>query len=411
MKRQTVAHWAPLFISIAVLATTALAAEVRDNASLPVAGRSVVVSQYGIVSATQTLAARAGTQILERGGNAVDAAIAANAAMGLMEPFANGVGGDLFVIIRLAKTGKMYGLNAGGWAPTGLTADFLREQGIKTMPKAGIHSVTVPGVVAGWAAMHERFGQLAFADILAPAIFYAEHGFPVAEQAARPWAALNEDSPYFRADFTDPNLLRTFRVDGQTPRFGEMFRNPNLGKTLRYIAEQGRDGYYTGPVADAILTTSDKLGGTLTAVDLAEFEPEWVEPISTTYRGWTVSEIGPNTQGIAALMMLNIMERFPLGKYGFHSAKTLHVMIEAKKLAYADMLHYVGDPRFSTIPVPEMLNKRHATIRAALINPARANCAATPSEFHSVTSRQGSDTTYISAIDHDGNIVSLIQSN
>lgn len=320
MKRQTVAHWAPLFISIAVLATTALAAEVRDNASLPVAGRSVVVSQYGIVSATQTLAARAGTQILERGGNAVDAAIAANAAMGLMEPFANGVGGDLFVIIRLAKTGKMYGLNAGGWAPTGLTADFLREQGIKTMPKAGIHSVTVPGVVAGWAAMHERFGQLAFADILAPAIFYAEHGFPVAEQAARPWAALNEDSPYFRADFTDPNLLRTFRVDGQTPRFGEMFRNPNLGKTLRYIAEQGRDGYYTGPVADAILTTSDKLGGTLTAVDLAEFEPEWVEPISTTYRGWTVSEIGPNTQGIAALMMLNIMERFPLGEYGFHSA-------------------------------------------------------------------------------------------
>ena len=391
-------------VSAAVVLTAVLAA-LATGADKPVVGRSVVATEYGIVAASQPLAARAGVQILERGGNAIDAAIAANATIGLMEPTGNGIGGDLFAIIYVAETDQVYGLNSSGWAPAGLDVELLATQGIETMPRRGIYTVTVPGVVAGWDALRRRFGMLPFSEILAPAIHYADNGFPLSEVVARIWGQSEEMLA------SHPNSKATFLIDGRSPRAGEVFRNPDLAASLRRIAEQGRDGYYRGATAAAILAISKESGGVFEAADLAEFEPEWVDPIETTYRGWSVYEIGPNTQGIAALMMLNLMERFPLGEYGFHSAEALHVMVEAKKLAYADMLRYVGDPRFSPIPVPAMLDKEHGASRARKIDPAMAQCSVTPSEFKSVTDAEGGDTIYMTAIDKDGNIVSLIQSN
>jgi gamma-glutamyltranspeptidase/glutathione hydrolase len=371
----------------------------------PVVGRSVVATEYGIVAASQPLAARAGVQILERGGNAVDAAIAANATIGLMEPTGNGMGGDLFAIVYWAKTGELIGLNSSGWAPAGLTVELLASKGIEAMPQRGIYSVTVPGVVAGWDALRSRLGTLPFSEILAPAIHYAENGFPLSEVIARGWARSSEMLA------SHPNSKETYLIDGRPPRAGEVFRNPDLAASFRRIAEKGRDGYYKGQTAEAILAISAETGGVFTTSDLEEFQPEWVTPIETRYRGWKVYEIGPNTQGIAALMMLNLMERFPIREYGFHSANALHVMIEAKKLAYADMLRYVGDPRFSPVPVGPMLDKTHAAERARLIDLAKATCSVTPSEFRTVTDAEGGDTIYMSAVDKEGNIVSLIQSN
>lgn len=370
----------------------------------PVVGRSKIATQYGIVAASHPLAARAGVQILERGGNAIDAAIAANAVMGLVEPMMNGIGGDLFAIIYEAKTGKLHGLNAGGWAPTGLTPELLKSKGIDRMPGRGIYAVTVPGAVKGWDAMRSKLGKLPFADSLAPAIYYAEQGYPVSDVVAGMWAGGQERLA------SHPNSAKTFLMNGRAPKAGEVFKNPDLGGTLRLISEKGTAGFYAGKTADAILTISREMGGTMTAADLQEYAPDWVDPISTTYRGWTVYELPPNTQGIAALIMLNMMERFPLGEYGFHSAKSLHVMIEAKKLAYADMIRYVADPKFSQAPVNAMLSKTNAEARARLIDPAKAQCTVEPSKFDGLTNSQGHDTIYLSAIDRDGNIVSLIQS-
>ncbi len=370
-----------------------------------VAGRSVVATELGIVAASQPLAARAGVQILERGGNAIDAAIAANATIGLMEPTGNGMGGDLFAIIYLAETNEVIGLNSSGWAPSGLTVEHLATQGIETMPQRGIHAVTVPGVVAGWDALVRRHGSLPLSEILAPAIHYAENGFPLSEVISRGWARSEKMLS------SHPNSKKTYLPKGRPPKAGEIFKNPDLGASLRRVAAHGRDGYYKGKTADAILAISKETKGTMVARDLVEFEPEWVTPIETTYRGWSVYEIGPNTQGIAALMMLNLMERYPMGDYGLHSPEALHVMVEAKKLAYADMLHYVGDARFSPIPVPEMLDKAHAAERAKKIDASQAQCKVTPSEFSTVTDAEGGDTIYLTAIDRHGNIVSLIQSN
>jgi gamma-glutamyltranspeptidase/glutathione hydrolase len=372
----------------------------------PVPGRSVVATTLGIVAASQPLAARAGVQILERGGNAIDAAIAANATIGLMEPTGNGIGGDLFILYYEAKTGVVHGLNASGWAPSGLTPEFLAAKGITKMPQRGIYSVTVPGVVAGWDAMRAKFGTKPFAELLAPAIHYAENGFPLSEVTAGGW------SRSAKMHSEHPNSKKTYLVDGvRAPRAGEVFKNPDLAGSLRRIAERGRDGYYTGATAEAILTISKEQGGTFTAADLAEYQPEWVTPVKTDYRGWTVYEIGPNTQGVAALMMLNLMERFPLGEYGFHSPNAMHVMIESKKLAYADMLRYVGDPRFTTIPTAAMLDKARTRDRAELIIPDEATCEVLPDRLPGITDAQGHDTIYMSVVDKDGNIVSLIQSN
>jgi gamma-glutamyltranspeptidase/glutathione hydrolase len=369
-----------------------------------VIGRSKVSSKLGIVAASQPLAARAGVQVLEHGGNAIDAAIAANAVLGLVEPHYNGIGGDLFAIYYEAKSKKLYGLNAGGWAPTGLTPAVLRSKGQTRMPGSGIYTVTVPGAIKGWETMRARFGRLPMADILAPAIYYAEDGFPVTDVVARYWSGGQ------RRLGAEPHAAAAFLLNGRAPVAGQIMKNPDLAKTLRLVAQRGVAGFYEGPVGDAILAISKEKGGTMTAADLKEYQPEWVDPISTTYRGWTVHELPPNTQGIAALMMLNLMERFPIAEYGLTSAKALHVMIEAKKLAYADMLQYVADPKFSQVPVAQMLSRANAEARAALINPAKAACAVEPSKFAGLTDGHGGDTIYLSVIDRDGNIVSLIQS-
>jgi gamma-glutamyltranspeptidase/glutathione hydrolase len=251
--------------------------------------------------------------------------------------------------------------------------------------------------------LRARFGRLPLSEILAPAIFYAENGFPVSDVVAATWAGLADKLA------GEPNAAQTFLPNGRAPRAGEVFRNVELAASLRLIAHAGPAGFYSGEIARAILELSSQQGGSMTAADLSELEAEWVDPVSTTYRGWTVYELPPNTQGIAALLMLNLMEQFPLGKYGF-SAKALHVMIEAKKLAYADMLQYVGDPRFTTTPVPAMLSKAHARERARLVDPARAASSVEPSVFDGLTTSAGGDTIYLAAIDRDGTIVSLIQS-
>ncbi|HEY7923910.1 MAG TPA: gamma-glutamyltransferase [Vicinamibacteria bacterium] len=374
-----------------------------EDARRPLVGRSLVTTRNGIVASSQPLAARAGTLVLERGGNAVDAAIATNAAVGVMEPAMNGIGGDLFVLYWDAKAGKLHGLNASGWAPTGLTPQALAAKGVTTMPRDGAASVTVPGAVAGWQALRDRFGTKPLSELLAPAIHYASEGFPVGEITADAWTAASG-----RVDA--PSASRIYLPGGRPPAPGQLFKNPDLARSLSRIAERGRDGFYKGETADAIVRTLREAGGTMTLADLAELEPEWVEPISTQYRGWTVSEIPPNTQGIAALMMLEIMETFPLGEWGFHSPRALHAMIEAKKLAYADMLRYVADPRFGAVPVAQLLDRTRAARRAKQVDMAKAACEVAPDRLAGLTDAKGGDTIYLSVVDKDGNIVSLIQS-
>jgi gamma-glutamyltranspeptidase/glutathione hydrolase len=375
-------------------------------AALPIPGRSVASSQHGVAASSQPLAAQAAAQILHRGGNAVDAAIAANSAQGLMEPTSNGMGGDLFALLYLAKEDKLYGVNASGWSPAGMTLEHLKAKGVAgELPYRGVHTVTVPGAVAGWTLLHKRFGRLPMATDLAPAIWYAEHGFPVMEVTAGLWSRSVEMLAQ------DPESRATFLLDGRSPRAGETFRNPALARSLRRVAENGREGFYKGPTAQAIVDVVREHGGTMTLEDLSEFEAEWVEPIQTTYRGWKVTELPPNGQGIAALQMLNLLEQFPIREWGFHSARTLHAMIEAKKLAYADLLRYIGDPRFSRIPVQQLLAKEGAARRAKLIDPRKAACQVEPSQIPGITASRGSDTIYLTVADGEGNIVSLIQSN
>jgi gamma-glutamyltranspeptidase/glutathione hydrolase len=363
--------------------------------------RSMVVTRYGVVAAENPLAAQVSATILADGGNAVDAAVATNAMMGLVAPMSNGIGGDLFAIVYETKSGRLYGLNASGYAPSALSIEYLRGKGITTMPYRGIHSVTVPGAVDGWAKLLERFGRMAFARVLAPAIRVAEEGFPVTELVSAIWSA-NE-----RVLKADTVGAQTFLLDGHAPSVGEVFRNPFLAWSLKEIAQQGRDAFYKGNIARRIVELSKRHGGTLSEQDLAEFSSEWVDPISTTYHGWMVYELPPNGQGIAALMMLNIMERFPIRTYGHNSTASLHVMIEAKKLAYADLLRYVADQRFSTVPVRGLLNKAYARERAARIDTTKASCDVSPGNPPYL----GDDTIYLSVVDKEGNMVSLIQSN
>jgi gamma-glutamyltranspeptidase/glutathione hydrolase len=362
-------------------------------------GRSVVATQYGIVATSQVSASQAGARALEQGGSAIDAAIAANAVLQVTEPTSNGMGGDLFAIYWDAKTGKLYGLNASGWAPKALTIEHLKAKNITEMPQHGIDSVTVPGVVDGWTKLHDRWGKLPWRDLFQPAIFYAEHGFPVAE-IIHAWWDGDRDGLMANAE-----SRRVFLPGGKAPETGKIFRNPDVARALTLVADQGESAFYKGEIAKAILKTSNDLGGTMTADDLAEYSAEWVDPISTTYRDWTVYELPPNGDGIAALEMLNIMERFKPAPEGPHSAAEVHTRIEAMKLAYADVKAYVGDPRFGKIPVPDLLSKDFAATRASLIDPAKANCTVAPGALGK------SDTTYFSVVDRDGNILSIIQSN
>jgi gamma-glutamyltranspeptidase/glutathione hydrolase len=363
--------------------------------------RSLVASPDGVVASESVLASQVGARILEAGGNAIDAAIATNAMLGLVAPMNDGIGGDLFAIVHEADSGRLHGLNASGWAPAGLSAAFLLHQNLEQMPQQGIHSVTVPGAVAGWHSLARRFGSRPLAELLAPAIAYAEHGFPVEEVVQGYWHA---SEALLRQDAA---ASATYLPQGRTPLVGELFQNPALAWTYRQIAVLGRDAFYRGEVARKILSTSAAHGGTLTAADLAEFETEWVEPLSTTYRGWTVCELPPNGQGIAALEMLNIIERFPLREWGHNSVRTLHALIEAKKLSYADLACHVGDMRFASIPVEGLLSREYAADRAAQIDPARAAAIAAPG------TPPGTDhgTTYLAVADRAGNLVSLIQSN
>ena len=362
--------------------------------------RSMVISPDGIVATEHPLAAQAGARILEDGGTAVDAAVAANAMMGLVAPMSNGIGGDLFAIVYEASTGRLHGLNASGWSPAALTPEHLRGKGAaERMPRRGIDSVTVPGTVDGWDKLLRRFGRKGFAEALGPSIAYAEAGFPVPEIVSTLW---RDSEKELRAD---PESARTYLAGERAPGVGELFRNPGLAWTYRQIAQHGRDAFYKGEVARRMLAASDRLGGTMRPADLAEFESEWVEPIRTTYRGWSVYELPPNVQGVAALEMLNIMETFPLGEWGHNSTRSLHTMIEAKKLAYADMVRHLADPRFARAPVEGLLSPNFARERARLIDPAKANCDVRAGEL------PGGGTIYLSAVDRDGNMVSLIQSN
>jgi len=360
--------------------------------------RSMVISKYGIVATSYVQASQAGAEVLHQGGSAVDAAIAANAVLGVEEPMMNGIGGDLFAIYFDAKSGKLYGLNSSGWAPQGLTIEHMKARNVQKIPLRSIDAVTVPGAVAGWNALHGKFGKLPWKELFRPAIFYADQGYAVPELVHEFWSG----APQIFGN--DPEGQRVYLPNGQPPALGQIFRNPDLAKTLRLISVGGADAYYKGDVAHAILSTSQALGGAMSADDLAEFKPEWVEPISTTYRGWTVYELPPNGQGMAALEMLNIMETAPASSDGPLSVAELHKKIEAMKLAYADLERYNADPRFAEIPVKGLLSKGYAKERAKLIDPDHAKC-------NVAYGAPQSDTTYLTAVDRDGNIVSLIQSN
>jgi len=363
-------------------------------------GRSQVITQQGIAATSQTLASQAAVQILAHGGTAVDAAIAANTVLAVVEPMKNGLGGDLFAIYFDSKTGKLQGLNASGPAPRGLSPEFLGRLGIKSMPQQGIHSFTVPGAVDGWWKMHQRYGKLPWKDLFQSAIAYAENGFPVSEAIQESWAD-PANQPRIKAN---PESMRVFLPGGRPPREGDIFRNPEMARALRLVAEKGPDAMYKGEIAAAILKTSRHLGGTMTAEDLASFSAEWVQPISIDYRGWRVYELPPNGQGMAALEMLNIMETAPPTPLGAFSALEMHKRIEAMKLAYADVRRYDADPHTYDAPVTQLLSKEYARKRAALIDPKHANCEVPPGQ------PVGSDTTYLTIVDKDGNMVSWIES-
>jgi gamma-glutamyltranspeptidase / glutathione hydrolase len=362
--------------------------------------RSMVITRRGIVATSQTLASQAGAQILARGGSAADAAIAANAVMGVVEPMSNGLGGDLFAIVREDKTNKLSGLNASGWAPQKLTIDYLKQKGISEMPQLGIHSVTVPGCVRGWAELHKKFGRLPWAELFKPAIYYARNGFPVTEFISAYWHAGQSKLE------KDANARQVFLPGGKAPEVGQIFSNPRYANALELVAREGADAFYEGEIAKAILKTSDRLGGTMSAEDLADYQAEWVEPISTNYHGWTVYELPPNGQGMAALEMLNIMERFPLSKFGFTSPEAWHVKMEAQKVAYGDLRRYNGDPRVAKVPVQTLISKSWAKERADTIDLKQAHCDVPAGDV----SRFKGDTIYLTVVDRDGNIVSLIQS-
>lgn len=380
-----------LIVALAVITQMLSFAQERSQA------RSMVINQGGIVATSHVLASQAGAEVLARGGSAIDAAIAANAVLQVVEPMSNGMGGDLFALYRDAKSGRLTGINASGWAPEKLSVAHVRGKGNQEMPATGIDTVTVPGCVDGWARLHARFGRLKWADLFEPAIWYSRHGFPVTEIVAEYWA---NATPKLSAD---ENARGVFLPDGAAPRLGQVFRNPQLARAFELVARGGRDAFYKGEIARAILETSERLGGVMQASDLAAFESEWVDPLAVEYRGWKVYELPPNGQGIAALEMLNIMRRLPIWK---PDVDAFHIKIEAQKLAYADLLRYIGDPRFSKMPVEGLLSDEYAAERASKIDMGRASCDVPPG-----TPPEGpGDTVYFAVVDRDGNIASVIQS-
>jgi gamma-glutamyltranspeptidase / glutathione hydrolase len=362
-------------------------------------GRSVVRAQHGMVASSQPLASQVGLDVLKRGGNAVDAAIAMAAMLNVTEPMMTGIGGDAFAIVYWSKTKELKGLNASGRAPRSLTREYFAKKNLKSIPNGGMEAVTVPGAFDGWVTLVDKYGTMKMADLLAPAIAYAENGFPVMEKTAEDWQA--EVGKLKRTPAATSNYL----VDGRAPRAGEIFRQPNLARTLRTLANGGRDAFYKGEIARAIVDYCKKHGGFITMEDLAATKSDWVELISTNYRGYTVYEIPPNGQGLTALLALNILEGFDLSTLSAQPARYYHTMIEAMKIAFADRNRYIADPGFAKVPVAELLSKSYAAKRRSLINPEKALDSVPPGDLN-----LGSDTTYLSVVDKDGNAVSFINS-
>jgi gamma-glutamyltranspeptidase / glutathione hydrolase len=372
------------------------------------ATRSEVLARHGMICTSVPAASQVGLEILKRGGSAVDAAIAANATLGLMEPVSNGIGGDLFAIVYSAKDNKLHGLNGSGRSPLGLSYDQMKAELAKlhreTVPPTGMLPISVPGCVDAWAELHKKFGKLRLSDDLAPAIHYAEEGFPVTELIAYYWAF----GPRLYKGLPGA-FLQTYTLDGKgrTPAKGDIFKNPALAKTLRLIGEKGRDVFYKGEIADEIDAFMRANSGFLRKSDFEKHTSTWVEPVSANYRGYDVFELPPNGQGIAALQMLNLLEAFDLHAMGRNSPETLHAMIEAKKIAWADRAKFYADPDFAKIPLAGLLSKQYAAERGKLIDPnhaAKQVAAGNPALDHG-------DTIYLCTADDEGNMVSLIQSN
>jgi gamma-glutamyltranspeptidase / glutathione hydrolase len=437
-----------VFFLLVALCGSALA-QIDRITGKPFATRSEVLGRHGMVCTSVPAATQVGLDILKRGGSAVDAAIAANATLGLMEPVSNGIGGDLFAIVYSAKENKLYGINGSGRSPLGLNYDQMKAEldklGRKTIPPRGMLPISVPGCVDAWSELHKKFGKLKLSNDLAPAAKYADEGFPVTELIAFYWhfaPEIYKDSP--------GAFLETYTVDGKgrTPAKGEIFKNPALAKTLRLIGEKGRDVFYKGEIADRIDKFMRENGGFLRKADFEKHTSTWVDPVSTNYRGYDVFELPPNGQGIAALQILNILEGFDLKAMGRNSAETLHAMIEAKKLAWADRAKFYADPAFATIPLAQLISKQYAAERRKLIDPNHAAKTAAPGNPNAAQSSKARDTSisglvakiengqdvrwphrvraglaldarvtddgdtiYMCTADDEGNMVSLIQSN
>jgi len=366
------------------------------------ATRSEVIAPHAMAATSQPLATQIALDTMKAGGSAVDAAIAANAALGLMEPTGNGVGGDLFAIVWDPKTHKLYGYNGSGRSPKSLTLAEFQRRGLKDIPPTGPLPVSVPGAVDGWFALHERFGRRPMAQNLAPAIRYAREGHPVAETIAYYWdRSVPRLSQY-------PGFKEQFTIDGHAPRKGELWKNPNLANTLQQIADGGRDAFYKGPIARTIDAYFKANGGFLSYDDLASHHGEWVEPVSSNYRGYDVWELPPNSQGIAALQMLNILEGYDFSKIPFGSAEHIHLFTEAKKLAFADRARFYADPAFQPAPLAKLISKDYAAQRRALISMDKALKEVQPGTPKQL---EEGDTIYLTVADADGMMVSLIQSN
>jgi len=363
--------------------------------------RSSVMAQHGMACTSHPLATQAAIDVLKKGGSAIDAAIAANAVLGVTDPEMNGIGGDLFAIVYDAKTKKLYGLNASGRSPYGLTLATFKQMGLQFIPEDGPLSVSVPGCVDGWFELHGKFGKLPMSQLLSYAIQYARDGFPVADEAAFEW---NKDQPKLHKY---PNTAAVYLPDNKPMMRGQLFKNPQLAHTLGEIAADGRDAFYKGDIARAIDAYMKKNGGYLSYKDLADHVSTWVEPVSTTYRGYRVWELPPNGQGIAVLQMLNILEGFDFSKIQFGSPEHVHLFTEAKKLAYEDRARYYADMEFARVPVAQLISKKYADERRKLIRPDKASDDFTPGD----AGPAGGETVYLTIADDDGNMISLIQSN
>ncbi|MEO6453656.1 MAG: gamma-glutamyltransferase [Ginsengibacter sp.] len=371
------------------------------------ATRSMVIAQHGMVCTSQPLATIVGIDILKKGGTAIDAAIAANAVLGVTESGMNGIGGDLFAIVYDANTKKLYGLNSSGRSPYSLTLDEFKKRGLKSIPTSGPLSVSVPGCVDGWFELHKKFGKLPMDQLLAPAIGYARYGFPVANETAAYFEFNRENLATNPAVSNFPNIKELYFPDGSALTEGEIFKNPQLANTLEKISKEGRDGFYKGDIAKTIDLFMKKMGGFLSYKDLADHTSNWVEPEFTTYRGFKVWELPPNGQGITVLQILNILEPFDMSKVAYGSVEHVHLFTEAVKLAYEDRAKYYADPDFAKIPVKSLISKSYGIERSKLIKKDKASFGFTSGD--SLLSK--GETVYLTVADEAGNMISLIQSN